>query len=82
MSHKQFEVIVELKPEVLDPQGRAICETLGRVGVKGVNSVKVSKRFVIEVEESVANDQKRLDEIASEYLSNPVAEVYQIKPIS
>jgi phosphoribosylformylglycinamidine synthase len=46
----KYEVVVELKEEVLDTQGRAIQQTLQRLGHEQLKSVKVSKRFVLEVE--------------------------------
>lgn len=80
MSVKKFEIIVALKPEVLDPQGRAIQETLTRIGMAGLQSVNVSKRFVVEIDAEKATDDF-LSTIASEYLSNPVSEIFEIRPL-
>jgi phosphoribosylformylglycinamidine synthase PurS subunit len=38
-------VIVELKPSVLDPQGKAIQHSLGSLGFGGVEDVRVGKLF-------------------------------------
>ncbi len=73
-----YEVIVQLKKEVLDPEGRAIQETLSRLGFSGLKQVTVSKRYVLEVAEG--ND-RAIEDIAREYLANPVSETFQIRKL-
>ncbi|MCP4744492.1 MAG: phosphoribosylformylglycinamidine synthase subunit PurS [Actinomycetales bacterium] len=70
-------VDVMLKPEILDPQGRAVQGALGRLGLSGVADVRQGKQFVIEVEGDL-DDARRatLEELAGELLSNPVIENY------
>ena len=70
-------VDVILKPEILDPQGRAVQGALGRLGLSGVADVRQGKRFIIELE-GVLDDARRatLEELAGELLSNPVIENY------
>ena len=72
-------VDVMLKPEILDPQGRAVQGALGRLGLSGVADVRQGKQFVIELEEDL-DDARRatLEELAGELLSNPVIENYTI----
>jgi phosphoribosylformylglycinamidine synthase len=41
-------VDVMLKPEILDPQGQAVANALPRLGVSGVESVRIGKRIEIE----------------------------------
>lgn len=74
-----YEVIVQLKKEVLDPEGRAIHETLGRLGFHALKGVTVSKRYVLDLEGSPAEGQALAERIAKEFLANPVSETYQIK---
>jgi phosphoribosylformylglycinamidine synthase len=72
-------VDVMLKPEILDPQGRAVMGALGRLGLTGVTSVRQGKRFEIEIDGEVDEDlAERLDELAGSLLSNPVIEDYEI----
>jgi phosphoribosylformylglycinamidine synthase PurS subunit len=70
-------VDVMLKPEILDPQGRAVQGALGRLGLSGVADVRQGKQFVIELEGNL-DDARRatLEELAGELLSNPVIENY------
>ncbi len=70
-------VDVMLKPEILDPQGRAVQGALGRLGLSGVADVRQGKQFVIELEGEL-DDARRaaLEELSGELLSNPVIENY------
>lgn len=71
-----FEVIVELKPEVLDTQGRAIKEALNRLGHSELKSVKVQKRFVVEIADNAKDPEALIQQLANEHLANSVAETY------
>lgn len=70
-------VDVSLKPEILDPQGRAVQGALGRLGLAGVTSVRQGKQFVIEIDGAV--DEAKLHELAGNLLSNPVIENYTLR---
>ena len=68
-------VDVMLKPEILDPQGRAVQGALGRLGLTGVASVRQGKQFVIEVDGPLEGERYDLmHKLAEELLSNPVIE--------
>lgn len=70
-------VDVMLKPEILDPQGRAVQGALGRLGLDGVADVRQGKQFVIEIDGDLAGDRLALmHKLAEELLSNPVIENY------
>lgn len=75
----KFEIIVQLKREVLDPEGRAIHETLGRLGFRALKGVTVSKRYELEIEGAEAEAQEIARKIAGEYLANPVSETFEIR---
>jgi phosphoribosylformylglycinamidine synthase subunit PurS len=72
-------VDVMLKPEILDPQGKAVQGALPRLGVEGVSDVRQGKRFEIEVDGDPDDD--RLDEVrrmAETLLANPVIEYFTV----
>ena len=73
-------VDVMLKPEILDPQGRAVQGALGRLGLTGVQDVRQGKQFVIDIEGSLEGDRYDLmHKLAEELLSNPVIENYSMR---
>jgi phosphoribosylformylglycinamidine synthase len=76
-------VSVAIKPEILDPQGRAIVGALGRVGLSGVIDVRQGKQFVLNIDGDVDEAKlAQIHEIASTLLSNPVIEDFtvQVRP--
>jgi phosphoribosylformylglycinamidine synthase len=76
-------VDVMLKPEILDPQGKAVEGALGRLGLVGVTSVRQGKSFTLELDGDV--DEARLaqvHELAASLLSNPVIEDYVIRDVT
>lgn len=76
-------VDVMLKPEILDPQGKAVEGALGRLGLQGVTSVRQGKTFTLELDGDL--DEARLaqvHELAGSLLSNPVIEDYVIRETS
>lgn len=75
----QYEVLVQLKGEVLDPEGRAIQETLKSQGISNVASVQVAKRYVLEIDANQADAERIAIDIASRYLANPVAQTFVVK---
>ena len=76
-------VDVMLKPEILDPQGRAVQGALGRLGLSGVADVRQGKQFVIELDGELDEDRRaKLEELAGELLSNPVIEDYRMSVVN
>ena len=73
-------VDVMLKPEILDPQGRAVQGALGRLGLAGVTDVRQGKQFTIDVDGVLEGDRLALMErLAGELLSNPVIEDFTMR---
>jgi phosphoribosylformylglycinamidine synthase len=77
----KYEVVVQLKEEVLDPEGRAIRETLDRLGFNSLKGVQVSKRYVLDLDENTKNSDQVAQQIAEEYLANVVAESFTVERI-
>lgn len=69
-------VTVMPKAEILDPQGQAIAGALGRLGHAGVTDVRQGKRFELEVDDSVTDDE--LARIAESLLANTVIEDWSV----
>ena len=73
-------VDVALKPEILDPQGRAVMGALGRLGLTGVTEVRQGKQFVLTIDGKVDDAQlAQIHKIASTLLSNPVIEDFRVQ---
>ena len=78
----RFVVDVMPKPEILDPQGKAVLGALPRLGFTGVTEVRQGKRFEVEVD-GEADDATlaQVREMAETLLSNPVIEDFAVSVI-
>ena len=76
-------VSVMPKPEILDPQGKAVGSALARLGYEGVVQVRQGKRFELTVDGEVTGELlEAIREAAETLLSNPVIEdVVQVKVV-
>ena len=75
----KIKVIVTLKNGVLDPQGKAIQQTLNSMNFSNVNEVRQGKFFEISVNE--INEEKaksQVEEMCKKLLANLVIEDYTI----
>ncbi len=78
MKHR-FEVLVSLRPGLLDPQGKAIEGALPAMGWTNVSEVRVGKHVALTVEaDSLEAARTQVEEMARRLLSNPVIEDYRI----
>jgi phosphoribosylformylglycinamidine synthase subunit PurS len=72
-------VAVMPKPEILDPQGKAVHGALPRLGFEGIADVRQGKRFELDVQGEVTEARlAEIHEIAEKLLSNPVIEDYSV----
>ena len=75
----KVKVIVTLKNGVLDPQGKAIQQTLNGMGFENVKEVRQGKYFDIEVNTSDEKNAKvKVEEMCKKLLANLVIEDYKI----
>ena len=73
-------VDVMLKPEILDPQGKAVHSALPRLGFEGVIAVRQGKRFELELDGEPTDERlAEVCRVAETLLSNPVIETYTVR---
>lgn len=74
-------VVVDVmpKPEILDPQGKAVQGALPRLGFEGVLEVRQGKRFEIELDGEATEERvAEVHKMAETLLSNPVIEDFEV----
>ena len=75
----KIKIIVTLKNGVLDPQGKAIQQTLNGMGFNDVKDVRQGKYFDIDINEIDETKAKnKVDEMCKKLLANLVIEDYKI----
>ena len=75
----KVKVIITLKNGVLDPQGKAIQQTLNGMNFAEVKEVRQGKYFEIEVDnKDEAKSKEKVDDMCKKLLANLVIEDYKI----
>ena len=75
----KISVIITLKKDVLDPQGKIIQQTLDGMGFNDLNEVRQGKYFEIDTKETSAKKAKeKVEEMCKKLLANLVIENYKI----
>ena len=75
----KISVIITLKKDVLDPQGKVIHQTLDGMGFEDVNEVRQGKYFEIDTKEADKDQAKlKVEEMCKKLLANLVIENYKI----
>jgi phosphoribosylformylglycinamidine synthase subunit PurS len=74
-------VVVDVmpKPEILDPQGKAVLGALPRLGFTGVSDIRQGKRFELEVAATDEATLAEIDKLAETFLANTVIENYTVR---
>ena len=75
----KISVVITLKKDVLDPQGKVIHQTLDGMGFEGINEVRQGKYFEIDTKE---NDERKaeakVEKMCNKLLANLVIEDFKI----
>ena len=78
----KFSIIVTLKKDALDPQGKVVEQTLQNLGMSTLKGVRQGKYFEINIDE---NDEtkanNKVDEMCKKLLVNLTIEEYKILKI-
>ena len=75
----KISVIITLKKDVLDPQGKVIRQTLDGMGFNDINEVRQGKYFEINTKENDPKKAKdKVEDMCKKLLANLVIENYKI----
>ncbi|MGI8920048.1 MAG: phosphoribosylformylglycinamidine synthase subunit PurS [Pyrinomonadaceae bacterium] len=75
------KVYVNLKPGVLDPQGKAIHHSVELLGFSGIADIRQGKYFEVALDSSLNETEAKevVARMAREVLSNPIIEDYRVE---
>ena len=79
-----FTVHITIMPltELLDPQGKAVHESLGKLGLGSIQDVRIGKQADLKVEATSKEEAMRIaDEACKKMLYNAVMEQYHITTV-
>ncbi|KMY52889.1 phosphoribosylformylglycinamidine synthase [Bacillus sp. FJAT-27231] len=73
----KVKVFVTLRESVLDPQGKAVQQSLTNLGYEGVQDVRIGKYMELTIDGNNQDVEKTVKEVCEKLLSNPVIEDYR-----
>ena len=78
----KFTAEINIMPQkaLLDPQGKAVSQSMEKIGFQSIENVRVGKHITLEVEAgNQAEAEKLVEEACQKILANPVMEGYDYK---
>lgn len=75
----KVRILVRLKPGVLDPQGRAVHNSLDHLGFDGVEDVRIGRMIEMEVADGTTDET--LTKMCEQLLANMVIEDFAIEKL-
>ena len=75
----KFTAAINIMPlkALLDPQGKAVTNSMHKIGFSEVSNVRVGKHITLEIEaESEEQAMQRVNEACNKILTNPIIEGY------
>ena len=81
MNNMNFSIEVKVMPlkELLDPQGKAVMNGLGNLGLNNIEDVRIGKNITMQVNAGTAEEARNIaEEAAKKLLANPVMEYYEV----
>jgi len=74
------KIFVQLKPSVLDPQGKAVTNSLHNLGFAEVHETRISKYIEIRFDSDDREQTgKQVEKICDSLLANPNTETYHFE---
>jgi phosphoribosylformylglycinamidine synthase PurS subunit len=81
-STMKYTIEVKVMPlkELLDPQGKAVVNGLGNLGLSSIEDVRIGKNIRLQINASSADEARQLaDEASKKLLANAVMEYYELE---
>ena len=83
MASFRYAVSVMPKPGILDPQGRAVEQSLPHLGVDSVHAVRVGRRVELTIDAAGEADARAVAErLAGQLFANPLIETWSVELVS
>lgn len=68
------------RPELLDPQGKAVANNMKHIRISGVDNVRIGKRISLDIStDSEAQAREAVKEMCLKLLSNPIMENFSFE---
>jgi phosphoribosylformylglycinamidine synthase len=81
----KFKAEIDVMPldALLDPQGKAVTNSISNIGLSEIEGVRIGKHIRLFVEaENQANAEQKVDEACKKLLANQIMESYSFVVVS
>ena len=79
MPQFQARVVISLRPSVLDPAGEAVRAAAKRLGIEGVEKLRIGKSVDLSIEAlNESEARKKIELLSDRLLANPVIENWNL----
>jgi phosphoribosylformylglycinamidine synthase PurS subunit len=78
---KRFRAEIDVMPldALLDPQGKAVTQAMGSLGLNEITNVRIGKHIRLFIDaDSKATAEKKADEACKKLLANQIMESYSV----
>ncbi|MEZ4704190.1 MAG: phosphoribosylformylglycinamidine synthase subunit PurS [Bdellovibrionota bacterium] len=74
----KVKLLIRIKKEILDPQGKALEASISHLGHKDIQDVRIGKMIEFEIQEQEKEKAKQvIDQLCQQILTNPLLEDYE-----
>ena len=78
MDQFEVKVFIRLRPSVLDPAGEAIKSASSKLGIEGIQSLRIGKLIEVKIEGNEENDvREKIELLCDRLFANTVIEDYE-----
>ena len=76
----KISVVITLKKDVLDPQGKAVSASMKNIDLAEIDNVRIGKHITLDVEaDSLEVAESKVDTACKKMLCNQIMESYSFK---
>ena len=77
MDQFEVKVFIRLRPSVLDPAGEAIKSASSKLGVDGINSLRIGKMIEVKIDGNEEDVKEKINLLCDRLFANSVIEDYE-----
>lgn len=78
-THTKVRILIRLKPEILDPEGKAVAGAIARSGFEPPREARVGKMIELELEGTRKEIEPVVHQICDQVLVNAVIQEYELE---
>ena len=76
----RIKILIRLKSQILEPQGKVIEKSLSNLGLKNLNNIRQGKLIELDLPDNISKEEKaqKIDSACKKLLVNDIIEEYEV----